>query len=62
MNVYKCRQWDNPISEFSYTVFLQAHINFNFLFNSLSANYAQHVYIQKACHFMKFSQLNVVRR
>ena len=26
MNVYKCRQWDNPISEFSYTVFLQAHI------------------------------------
>ena len=44
MNVYKCRQWDNPISEFSSTVFLQAHINFNFLFNSLSANYAQHVY------------------
>ena len=45
MNVYKCRQWDNPISEFSYTVFLQAHIYFNFLFNSLSVNYAQHVYI-----------------
>ena len=31
MNAYKCRQWDNSISEFSYTVFLQAYTNFNFL-------------------------------